>query len=186
MGKEMLDVLAEDGTLTGVSKERTLVHRDGDFHRTCHVWITRESTNGPELLLQKRSANKDSYPGCYDISSAGHVPAGVDFIPSAIRELKEELGITAAERDLHPLFTLRQNSKNVFHGEPFINNEYTLVCLLQMPISISELTLQKEEVESVRWMRLDEVLQLVQEHSPLTCLHEEEIAGIQAYLKNEK
>ena len=48
-----------------------------------------------ELLLQKRSQQKDSYPGCYDISSAGHSPAGVDFIPSALRELKEELGLDA-------------------------------------------------------------------------------------------
>ena len=40
------------------------------------------------------------YPGCYDISSAGHVQAGDEFLPSAVRELKEELGIEAREEDL--------------------------------------------------------------------------------------
>ncbi len=186
MSKEMLDVLSEDGTLTGITKERTLVHQDGDLHRTCHVWITRETPDGVELLLQKRSTNKDSFPGCYDISSAGHVPAGVDFLPSAVRELKEELGITAAEKDLLPLFTLRQGSNNIFHGKQFINNEFTLVCLLKKDISIDELTLQREEVESVRWMKLGEVLRLAREHSPLTCLHEEEILGIHDFLSIDK
>ena len=46
-----------------------------------------------ELLLQKRSHDKDSFPDCYDISSAGHVPAGSSVLDSAIRELSEELGI---------------------------------------------------------------------------------------------
>lgn len=37
---------------------------------------------------------------CYDISSAGHIPDGVDFIPSAIRELNEELGVSASPHEL--------------------------------------------------------------------------------------
>ena len=45
--------------------------------------------------MQKRSADKDSFPGVYDVSSAGHLPAGEDFRKSAVRELKEELGISA-------------------------------------------------------------------------------------------
>ena len=48
-----------------------------------------------DLLLQKRSENKDAFPGCYDISSAGHLPAGQDYLSSALRELEEELGIKA-------------------------------------------------------------------------------------------
>ncbi len=32
---------------------------------------------------------KDSFAGCYDISSAGHIPAGQDYLESALRELKE-------------------------------------------------------------------------------------------------
>lgn len=60
-------------------------------------WYRRK--NGVlEVLLQKRSDEKDSFPGCYDISSAGHIPAGQGFVDSALRELKEELGVTASRR----------------------------------------------------------------------------------------
>ncbi|KAK8292724.1 hypothetical protein V6Z11_D06G138400 [Gossypium hirsutum] len=50
------------------------VHRDGDYHKAVHVWIFVESTQ--ELLLQKCADCKDSWPGLWDISSAGHISAG--------------------------------------------------------------------------------------------------------------
>ena len=45
--------------------------------------------------MQKRSLRKNSFPGCYDVSSAGHIKAGDDYLESALRELSEELGIVA-------------------------------------------------------------------------------------------
>lgn len=38
------------------------------------MWIFAESTQ--ELLLQRRADCKDSWPGLWDISSAGHIAAG--------------------------------------------------------------------------------------------------------------
>ena len=90
---EYFDIRTPDGKVTGKIKERSLVHRDGDLHGTSHIWLVRKNTeNAWEVLLQKRSACKDSHPGEYDISSAGHLPAGQDFLESALRELEEELG----------------------------------------------------------------------------------------------
>ena len=89
---ELLDLVDENGVPTGEVKERELVHRDGDRHRTSHVWLFRQRNGRWQVLLQKRSEQKDSHPGCYDISSAGHIPAGVDWVSSALRELEEELG----------------------------------------------------------------------------------------------
>ena len=57
------------------------VHRDGDYHRAVHVWIYSESTG--ELLLQRRADCKDSWPGKWDISSAGHISAGDSSLFSA-------------------------------------------------------------------------------------------------------
>ena len=91
--EEYLDIVDGEGEPTGRTKARSLVHRDGDLHRTSHVWIARRKGGRLQLLLQKRSRNKDSHPGCYDISSAGHIPAGSDFEDSALRELCAVLGI---------------------------------------------------------------------------------------------
>ncbi|RWW44042.1 hypothetical protein BHE74_00050230, partial [Ensete ventricosum] len=63
------------------STSTSLVHRDGDYHRAVHVWIYSESTQ--ELLLQKRADCKDSWPGQWDISSAGHISAGDSSLLSA-------------------------------------------------------------------------------------------------------
>ena len=57
------------------------------------MWIVRKSDEGAEVLLQKRAMNKDSFPGRYDTSSAGHIQAGDEPEESAISELHEELGI---------------------------------------------------------------------------------------------
>jgi isopentenyldiphosphate isomerase len=46
-----------------------------------------------ELFVQKRSATKDSFPGCYDSSASGHLNSGEDYDACAARELEEELGL---------------------------------------------------------------------------------------------
>ena len=82
---ELLDIVDEQGRPTGQVADRETVHAQGLRHRTSHVWLARRKQGQVELLLQKRSPEKDSFPDCYDISSAGHIPAGQDFIPSALR-----------------------------------------------------------------------------------------------------
>lgn len=57
------------------------MHRDGDYHRAVHTWIYAESTG--QLLLQLRSDCKESWPGLWDISSAGHISAGDTSLVSA-------------------------------------------------------------------------------------------------------
>lgn len=89
---EYLDIRTENGELTGEIKERTQVHTDGDIHGTSHVWLVRYTDKNKkkfDILLQKRAATKDAYAGCYDISSAGHIPAGQNYLESAVRELKK-------------------------------------------------------------------------------------------------
>ena len=75
-------------------KERGLVHRDGDWHRSVHVWLaqTTDGDRGKKVLLQRRSPFKDTHPNLLDVSCAGHVDAGSDTVETATRELQEELG----------------------------------------------------------------------------------------------
>ncbi len=127
---ELFDICGQDGMPTGHVKERSMVHQDGDLHRTVHIWVVRKRADGGlDVLLQKRSKDKDAYPGCYDVSSAGHVQAGDDFGSSAIRELREELGITAREQDFRFIGFHEGYVENTFWGRPFRDWEVSAVYL---------------------------------------------------------
>ena len=98
--KEFLDIVDENGQPTGEMIDRETAHAKGVLHRTSHVWLARRKKGKVQILLQKRAEHKSSFPGCYDISSAGHIPAGNSYEVSALRELEEELGVKAEEKDL--------------------------------------------------------------------------------------
>ncbi|XP_074332734.1 nudix hydrolase 3-like [Apium graveolens] len=152
--EEHFDVLDKLGHKTGLTKPRGAVHRDGDYHRAVHVWIYAESTQ--ELLLQRRADCKDSWPGLWDISSAGHVSAGDSFLVTARRELHEELGVLLPKDAFEKLFIFLQES--VTNGGTFINNEYNDVYLVTTlePIPLEAFTLQESEVSAVKYISIEE------------------------------
>lgn len=172
---ELLDIVDENGIPTGKTIDREIAHREGIRHRTAHVWLLREREDGVEVLLQKRSKNKDSHPGCYDISSAGHIPAGVDFIPSAVRELKEELGLIVDEKELIYRGQRRFCWRDEFYGRPFVDNQVSNVYCLWKDVPPEELTLQESEVECVVWIKLKECKELVRENRIKSCIMLEEL-----------
>ncbi len=151
---EYLDIVDEAGQPTGSIISRSEAHQQGILHRTAHVWVVRNANGRTEVLLQKRSEEKESFPGMYDTSSAGHIPAGEEPIPSALRELSEELGITAIPDQLDYAGSFRIKYEKVFHGNVFRDNEVTSVYVYQEPVDIDSLILQESEVSEVRWFDL--------------------------------
>ena len=154
---EYFDIVDEEGKPTGEIVSRDRAHEESVLHRTAHVWIIREKENGVDVLLQKRSMNKDSFPGRYDTSSAGHIPAGDEPEESALRELSEELGLDISPEQLHFAGMFRIQYEEEFHGKPFRDNEVTWVYVYKDPLDISTLTLQESEVEGVAWFDEEEV-----------------------------
>lgn len=172
---EMFDVIDMDGNKTGNIKERGVVHREGALHATSHIWIARENEkSGYDILLQKRSACKDSHPGCYDISSAGHIGAGDDALNSALRELEEELGIKAEPHQLIEFGVQYKNYEGEFYGKPFRDNQRSILYLYKEPIDIENLILQESEIESVIWMDYREALDAIRGNTIEHCIYEEE------------
>lgn len=173
---ELFDEIREDGSRTGVVKERGVVHEDGSLHATVHTWIVRQNDrSGYDLLLQKRSSCKDSNPGCWDISSAGHIEAGYRPLESALRELKEELGIDAAPGDLREIGMRRCSFESEFYGRPFRDNELSTIYIYKKPVEISELTLQDTEVSETIWMDYSECRRKIAEHLFEHCIYEDEL-----------
>ena len=167
---ELFDVIDEDGNKTGQVKERGVAHRDGTLHATVHIWIVRPNQeSGYDVLLQKRSECKDSNPGAYDISSAGHVSAGDELMESALREMKEELGIDASVSDLHFVDKFVINYKKEFYGKMFKDSEIAFVYVYTGSVDIDKLTLQKEELDRVDWFNLEYVYEECKKHNQKFC-----------------
>eukprot|EP00271_Cylindrocystis_brebissonii_P018677 TRINITY_DN5407_c0_g2_i1.p1 TRINITY_DN5407_c0_g2~~TRINITY_DN5407_c0_g2_i1.p1 ORF type:complete len:793 (+),score=132.37 TRINITY_DN5407_c0_g2_i1:49-2379(+) len=164
---EYLDVLSRSGKWTGVRQTRKRVHAEGLYHRAVHVWLYAESTN--QVLLQKRASQKDSWPGLWDISSAGHISGGGTSLNTARRELQEELGLLLPESAFEYLFEYIRH--DFLHGGAFVNNEWDdvyLVTLLE-PIPLEAFVLQSSEVEAVEWRDVSEYEESVKAGDPHYC-----------------
>lgn len=173
--KEFLDIVDETGQPTGEIVDRETAHAKGVLHRTSHVWLARKKNGKIQILLQKRAKHKSSFPGCYDISSAGHIPAGDRYEISALRELKEELGVKAEEKDLIYCGDRKVIWDDVFFGKPFHDRQISRVFLLWLDREESEFTIQEEEVDSVLWMDFEQCYAGVQNGLFQNCIVLEEL-----------
>lgn len=168
---EIFDIVDAAGIPTGQTVERTQAHALGIRHRTAHVWVVRQIGGHWQVLLQKRSRNKDSFPGCYDTSSAGHIQAGDEPTESALRELGEELGIRAAASDLRFIGKFDIAYEAVFRGKTFRDNEISFVHVYTGDVDAQALRLQEEELERVDWFDLEELAQFLSEpRDPRFCV----------------
>jgi isopentenyl-diphosphate delta-isomerase len=106
-----------------------MVHAEGDWHRAVHIWMY--NSHG-KLVLQKRAAGKDTFPGCWDVSVGGHVTSGDSVLETALKEVQEELGIYVDAADLEALGTLATTARGSSPvGGDFICNEFKDVFLLK-------------------------------------------------------
>ena len=183
---EYFDVCDEDGRPTGGVVSREAAHRNGVRHRTAHVWIVRRHLGRMQVLLQKRSANKDSFPGMYDTSSAGHIPAGCEPLESAIRELGEELGLRAEPGQLREAGTFDIRYEKTFHGRLFRDDEYCHVYVYDGPVDERALTLQAEEVERVDWFDLQTLWRDLPARRDAFCVPTAGLAVLREFLARTK
>jgi len=89
MIEEIFDVVNERDEVVGQAP-RPEVHARRLRHRAVHVLVF--NARG-ELFLQKRSMQKDCFPGAWDSSASGHLDRGEDYDACAVREVREELGV---------------------------------------------------------------------------------------------
>lgn len=149
---ERVDVLGADGTKTGEAKPKPDVHRDGDWHRAAHLWIV---TPDRRVLLQRRSLEKENWPGLWDVSVAGHLSAGESAEEAAVREAREEIGLEVDPRALRHLGTLTQRA--VLNGGSYVDNEVHEVFLVEQDVDPLALTLQAGEVDAVMLLPLGQL-----------------------------
>jgi isopentenyldiphosphate isomerase len=164
---ESLDVLNAAGLPTGVLKARAQVHRDGDLHRTFHLWIVRE---GRSVLLQRRAQGKDLEPGKLDVAVGGHFGAG-ETLAEVLREVEEELGFSVRLGELEYLTTTHA----LREYEGIQDNELQETYLLRRDTPLESYVLDPTEVEVLYELPLEGAVALFRDGTPLA------VAGHDAY-----
>lgn len=167
---EYLDILDEEGNKLGI-KLRKDVHIDGDWHKVAFIFVVNDKG---EIILQKRSKEKEANPNKWTASASGHLSAGDTDIEGAIRELEEEIGIKATENELKYLFTVKEQHFKEDRKISHISNVY----LLFKNIDIKDLVLQKEEVSEVKYVYYKEFEKMLIDKKDNIVKHDEIYAGI--------
>jgi len=154
---ETFDILDCRGAKTGETIARDEAHRTGVWHGAFHCLIIYERDGRAYALFQKRAAQKKIAPGKFDVSVGGHYASGEDAELAGPREIKEELGLDVRYEDLVPL------GRRVFvycFTPGIIEHEFQDVFLLYRTISPEELALQREELDGVIEMDVEEGIAL--------------------------
>ena len=117
------------------------------------------------------------------MSAAGHITAGESAVAAAQRELRQELGVHAAESDMSRLFTLQTSS--IQRSGTFIDNEFNNVYLLRKSLLVGELHLQTSEVSGAMFLHFRELETLATPGDPAFAPHPDEYAGLFEHLSRQ-
>ena len=109
-----------------------------------------------EVLIEKR-VNKGINPGQLDLCS-GHVDINETQTQAMIRELGEELGI-GLEEAMNVVKVSQDDLKfQIESSGKILNFLGTMYCLKR---NSSEVSIQKEEIEKIVWLPLEETFELI-------------------------
>ena len=86
---ELWDMYDADGIPKGYTKHRNEPLAPGEFHLVVHIWIRQ--SDGRYLIT--RRAKEKGFPGMWECTG-GSAVAGDDSLSAALREVKEETGLT--------------------------------------------------------------------------------------------
>ncbi len=150
---ELLDVLDENANYTGRVEERKKVHEQGLWHMHVGAWIMNDKG---EILLEQRASSKKVDPNKW-ARIGGHVDAGETPLHAIQREILEEIGVKISIENFEVLEIDKADqydSKKNRYNRYFSHSYFVLV-----KYKIEEYKLQKEEVNAVKYITIEEMIE---------------------------
>lgn len=144
---EILDIYNEKGELTGKTIERGDKNNleEGEHFAVALIFI--ENSKG-EFLIQKTSKEK----GSKYATTGGHVNHGETPKECILREVKEELNISLKEDEI-------QEFGYIIYDLPI-----RYIFYIKKDINLDDISLQKEEVEKVEYLSIEQIKKLIEEN----------------------
>ena len=150
MSDEYFDLIDDaTGKIIGRATRRECHGNPKLLHRSVRVAVYHP--DGKSLLLQKRSMNKDLFPGRWDMAVGGHVDSGETLEQAVVREMREELGLPPG-LPLKKLFQLKVRNE--------IESENVQ---LYSTVSAGPFDIQEQELSEIRFVSFDELKELLRQ-----------------------
>ena len=141
---EIIEVFDCDNNSLGYGVPREQIHEEKLWHRHVSAWIMN---NDGMILMQRRSLTKKKNPGIWS-KTGGHVEHGEDVLTAIKREVFEEIGLKTDKFEFVDLFKNDgDREKNYIYGYIFFTDKLE-----------DEFVLQKEEVDSVKYYSIEELI----------------------------
>lgn len=143
---ELFDVCDAEDRVVGQAS-RGEVHARGLLHRAVHIFVFNSCG---ELLLHRRSSQKDEYPLRITSSASGHLAVGEDYARAALRELEEELGLVEGLEFLAKFPACAETA-----------NEHTHLYMARTDAAPAP---DPDEIADIEWVLPSEVAQRMEAH----------------------
>ena len=113
------------------------------WYGVSHIWVVNHEG---QLLCSKRSETLSGNPGKWQSYFGGHVPFGLSFEETAVKELQEEVGLNISSLDLFFVEdSLHEGRKQFCKSFALLFNG-----------NISDVSFPDAEVVDAKWMKMDE------------------------------
>jgi isopentenyldiphosphate isomerase len=129
------------------------IHENRIWHRVTHVWVMNLQK---DILVQKRSLAKDLSPGMWEPFFGGHLGPNDNDLDCAAKEVEEEIGLMPEPAELR-YFKTHKCEEVV---------EFEAVFIYKWDGSAEQVHFEKEEIDEIKWVPLEEVKQQILAKSP--------------------
>ena len=155
---ELWDVYDEHRNRTGRHHRRGDPLSEGEYHLVVYVWML--NSRG-EFLLTRRSPNK-GFPNLWE-STGGSALAGDDSLTAAMREVREETGLTLDPKKGRVLFTLQGD------------NYFSDVWLFRQDFDLADVVLQEGETVDKMYADREAILAMARSGEFVPCSYLERL-----------
>lgn len=166
---EQFDLYTNDRLPLNQTMNRGEPVPDGCLRLVVHVCIFGSSG---EMLIQQRQPFKKGWSNMWDISCGGSAVSGENSLIAAEREVAEELGVAISLEDVRPVLTI--------HFDEGFDDIYAITKDLQL----SELRLQPEEVQAVKWASLEQILAMIDSGEFIP--YHKDLIGLMFFMRNHR
>lgn len=148
---EIWDLYDEKRKLTGRTHIRGEELPDGCYHLVVHVWI--RNSRG-EYLISQRAADRPTYPLKWECVGRS-VIKGEDSLHGALREVKEEVGISLPAESGRVVYT---KTRGYVDGRRF--NDIMDVWLFEYDGDADLANADTKEVAGTKWLKTADIRKL--------------------------